>query len=64
MQTKRIWSSHGSGVNILNCLALLFLASHSDPSVEDEVNLGLVIVLVLFSVVILTTVLSLVFVMW
>lgn len=44
--------------------ALLSLASHSDPAFEDEVNLGLVIVLVLFSVVILTTVLSLVYVMW
>lgn len=47
-----------------SCFALRSLASHSDPSFEDEVNLGLVIVLVLFSVVILTTVLSLVFVMW
>lgn len=38
----------------------------TDPSVnpEDEGNLGLVILLVLFSVVILTTVLSLIFVVW
>lgn len=40
------------------------LSSHPDPVVEDEGNLGLVILLVLFSVVILTTVLSLIFVVW
>lgn len=37
--------------------------SHS-PALEDEGNLGLVILLVLFSVVILTTALSLIFVVW
>ncbi|KAK7896121.1 hypothetical protein WMY93_021446 [Mugilogobius chulae] len=37
--------------------------SHN-PGFEDEGNLGLVVLLVLFSVVILSTVLSLVFVMW
>lgn len=42
----------------------LFLSSWSDPALEDEGNLGLVIVLVLFSLVILITVLSLVFVVW
>ncbi|CAJ1071248.1 interleukin-11 receptor subunit alpha [Xyrichtys novacula] len=35
-----------------------------NPEFEDEGNLGLVILLVLFSVVILTTVLSLIFVVW
>lgn len=40
--------------------------SHSNlnPAFEEEGNLGLVILLVLFSVVILTTVLSLIFVVW
>ncbi len=38
--------------------------SHSDHALEDEGNLGLVILLVLFSMVILTTALSLAFVMW
>ncbi|XP_053196123.1 interleukin-11 receptor subunit alpha [Scomber japonicus] len=39
-------------------------AKSHNPVVEDEGNLGLVILLVLFSVVILTTVLSLIFVVW
>lgn len=39
-------------------------AKSHNPEYEEEGNLGLVILLVLFSVVILTTVLSLVFVMW
>ncbi|XP_034402842.1 interleukin-11 receptor subunit alpha [Cyclopterus lumpus] len=38
--------------------------SHNSVHPEDEGNLGLVILLVLFSVVILTTVLSLIFVIW
>ncbi|XP_029300891.1 interleukin-11 receptor subunit alpha isoform X2 [Cottoperca gobio] len=38
--------------------------SHNSVHPEDEGNLGLVILLVLFSVVILTTVLSLIFVLW
>ncbi|XP_059213601.1 interleukin-11 receptor subunit alpha [Centropristis striata] len=38
--------------------------SHNSVHPEDEGNLGLVILLVLFSVVILTTVLSLIFVVW
>ncbi|KAJ0057716.1 hypothetical protein NL108_013594 [Boleophthalmus pectinirostris] len=38
--------------------------SHNHPQYEDDGNVGLVILLVLFSVVILSTVLSLVFVMW
>ncbi|XP_034566241.1 interleukin-11 receptor subunit alpha [Notolabrus celidotus] len=39
-------------------------AKSHNPELEDEGNLGLVILLVLFSVVILTTVLSLIFVVW
>ncbi|KAM8743370.1 interleukin-11 receptor subunit alpha [Acanthopagrus schlegelii] len=39
-------------------------AKPHNPVAEDEGNLGLVILLVLFSVVILTTVLSLIFVVW
>lgn len=39
-------------------------AKSQSPEYEEEGNLGLVILLVLFSVVIFTTVLSLVFVMW
>ncbi|XP_041666594.1 interleukin-11 receptor subunit alpha [Cheilinus undulatus] len=39
-------------------------AKSPKPGLEDEGNLGLVILLVLFSVVILTTVLSLIFVVW
>ncbi|KAE8284893.1 hypothetical protein D5F01_LYC16336 [Larimichthys crocea] len=39
-------------------------AKSHNPSLEDEGNLGLVILLVLFSVVVLTTVLSLIFVVW
>lgn len=39
-------------------------AKPHNPVFEDEGNLGLVILLVLFSVVILTTVLSLIFVVW
>lgn len=39
-------------------------AKSHNPAYEEEGNLGLVVLLVLFSVVILTTVLSLVFVMW
>ncbi|KAI3361991.1 hypothetical protein L3Q82_012339 [Scortum barcoo] len=39
-------------------------AKSHNPVLEDEGNLGLVILLVLFSVVILTTVLSLIFVVW
>ncbi|XP_041816537.1 interleukin-11 receptor subunit alpha [Chelmon rostratus] len=39
-------------------------AKSHNPAFEDEGNLGLVILLVLFSVVILTTVLSLIFVVW
>ncbi|KAM9338503.1 interleukin-11 receptor subunit alpha [Symphorus nematophorus] len=39
-------------------------AKSHNPADEDEGNLGLVILLVLFSVVILTTVLSLIFVVW
>ncbi|CAN9504808.1 unnamed protein product [Ophioblennius macclurei] len=39
-------------------------AKSHNPLHEDEGNLGLMILLVLFSVVILTTVLSLIFVMW
>ncbi|XP_020486238.1 interleukin-11 receptor subunit alpha [Labrus bergylta] len=39
-------------------------AKSHNPEFEDEGNLGLVILLVLFSVVILTTVLSLIFVVW
>ncbi|XP_074473053.1 interleukin-11 receptor subunit alpha [Sebastes fasciatus] len=38
--------------------------SHNSVHPEDDGNLGLVILLVLFSVVILTTVLSLIFIMW
>ncbi|XP_068562107.1 interleukin-11 receptor subunit alpha [Cebidichthys violaceus] len=38
--------------------------SHNSVHPEDEGNLGLVILLVLFSVVLLTTVLSLIFVLW
>ncbi|XP_051269035.1 interleukin-11 receptor subunit alpha [Dicentrarchus labrax] len=39
-------------------------AKSHNPVLDDEGNLGLVILLVLFSVVILTTVLSLIFVVW
>lgn len=39
-------------------------AKSHNPAYEEEGNLGLVVLLVLFSVVIFTTVLSLVFVMW
>nr|XP_046230673.1 interleukin-11 receptor subunit alpha [Scatophagus argus]XP_046230675.1 interleukin-11 receptor subunit alpha [Scatophagus argus] len=39
-------------------------AKSNNPAIEDEGHLGLVILLVLFSVVILTTVLSLIFVVW
>ncbi|XP_035523333.1 interleukin-11 receptor subunit alpha [Morone saxatilis] len=39
-------------------------AKSHKPVLDDEGNLGLVILLVLFSVVILTTILSLIFVMW
>uniref|UniRef100_A0A673AB94 Fibronectin type-III domain-containing protein n=1 Tax=Sphaeramia orbicularis TaxID=375764 RepID=A0A673AB94_9TELE len=39
-------------------------AKSHNPAFEEEGNLGLVILLVLFSVVILTTVLSLIFVVW
>ncbi|XP_070781144.1 interleukin-11 receptor subunit alpha [Enoplosus armatus] len=39
-------------------------AKSHNPVLEDEGNLGLVILLVLFSLVILTTVLSLIFVVW
>lgn len=45
-------------------LYLFSCSSAPDLDFEEEGNLGLVILLVLFSVVILTTVLSLIFVMW
>lgn len=43
---------------------LLLFSSHPGSKHGDEGNLGLVILLVLFSVVILTTIFSLIFVVW
>ncbi|KAM3874321.1 interleukin-11 receptor subunit alpha [Diretmus argenteus] len=43
---------------------LLLVQPWADPTDEEEGNLGLVILLVLFAVVVLTTILSLILVMW